>query len=244
MPAIVPARSPVHIFSTPSASTGRSWAVAAMVARCREELPPAHELSTLMMATSLRPALRSQVWPADAALVAQAAGHGVADDDQAELVRRHAGVGQGLVHDLVGHGLGREVAPAHVGHAGAEDGDVGGGHADTPSSAGRQLADEGSLQQAEMLHGRRAGHHHEDVAGAGVGVAVQRRGAGLGRARHEMALEGLGRQPVELGEPLGAPDGRLVVVSDTRKDDHAGLHGLGISAGLAVSRRRAARAVP
>ena len=63
MPAIVSARSPVHIFSTPSASTGRSWAVAAMVARCRDELPPAHELSTLTMATSLSPALRSQVWP-------------------------------------------------------------------------------------------------------------------------------------------------------------------------------------
>ena len=63
MPAIVPARSPVHIFSTPRASTGRSWAVAAIVARCREELPPAHELSTLTMATSLSPALLSQVWP-------------------------------------------------------------------------------------------------------------------------------------------------------------------------------------
>ena len=37
--------------------------VAAMVARCRAELPPAHELSTLMMATSLSPALRSQVCP-------------------------------------------------------------------------------------------------------------------------------------------------------------------------------------
>ncbi len=63
MPAMVPARSPVHIFSTPRASTGRSWAMAAMVARCSEELPPAHELSTLTMATSLRPALLSQVWP-------------------------------------------------------------------------------------------------------------------------------------------------------------------------------------
>ena len=78
MPAIVCARSPVHIFSTPRASTGRSGLAAAMVARCSAELPPAHELSTLTMAASLRPALRSQVWPAHAALVAQAAGHGVA----------------------------------------------------------------------------------------------------------------------------------------------------------------------
>ncbi len=36
---------------------------ATMVAKCSAELPPAQELSTLMMATSLRPALRSQVWP-------------------------------------------------------------------------------------------------------------------------------------------------------------------------------------
>ena len=63
MPAIVPARSPVHIFSTPSARMGRSCAMAASVARCSEELPPAQELSTLMMATSLRPAFLSQVCP-------------------------------------------------------------------------------------------------------------------------------------------------------------------------------------
>ena len=63
IPAIVPARSPVHIFSTPRARTGRSCTVAAIVARCSAELPPAHELSTLMIAASLRPALRSQLWP-------------------------------------------------------------------------------------------------------------------------------------------------------------------------------------
>ena len=57
------ARSPVHIFSTPRASTGRSDTAAAMVARCSAELPPAQELSTLMMAASLSPALRSQVCP-------------------------------------------------------------------------------------------------------------------------------------------------------------------------------------
>ena len=63
IPAIVSERLPVHIFSTPSASTGRSWTVAAIVARCRAELPPAHELSTLMIAASFSPALRSHVCP-------------------------------------------------------------------------------------------------------------------------------------------------------------------------------------
>ena len=63
MPAIVCVRSPVHIFSTPRARTGRSSAAAIRVARCRAELPPAHELSTLTMATSLSPALRSQDCP-------------------------------------------------------------------------------------------------------------------------------------------------------------------------------------
>ena len=47
-----------------------------------------------------------------------------------------------------------------------------------------------------------------------------------------MAAEGLGRQPVELGQPGGAPAGRLVVVSDAGEDDDPGLDGLGIAAGL------------
>ena len=54
MPARVAARSPVHIFSTPTASTVGVPAAAARVARWRAEAPPAQELSTLTM-----PALRS-----------------------------------------------------------------------------------------------------------------------------------------------------------------------------------------
>ena len=72
--------------------------------------------------------------PAHAALVAQAVGHGVPDDDEPEIVRGQAGVAQRLVHHLVGHRLGREVAPAHVGHAGAQNGDVVAAHAGTSSS--------------------------------------------------------------------------------------------------------------
>src|SRR6202044_2872623 len=75
--------------------------------------------------------------PPHAGLVTQAPGHRIAHDDQAEIVGRHAGIAEGLVHDLVGHGVGRLVAPAHVAHAGAEDGHVGGLHAETPASACR-----------------------------------------------------------------------------------------------------------
>ena len=114
-----PDRSPVHIFSTPRARTGRSWTAAAMVARWSAELPPAHELSTLIMATSLSPALRSQVWPRHAALVEQPSPHGVAAQHEAEVARGHAGVGQRFVGYLIGHGLGLEVAAGHVGHPGA-----------------------------------------------------------------------------------------------------------------------------
>ena len=60
MPARVAARSPVHIFSTPTTSTGASEARAAMAPRCRAEVPLAHELSTLTIGTSPRLALRSQ----------------------------------------------------------------------------------------------------------------------------------------------------------------------------------------
>ena len=70
---------------------------------------------------------------------------------------------------------GVEVAPAHVGHAGAEDGDVGRAHAGTPVRTRRSLAGERGAQQAEVLDGGRPGHHHDDVAGPGVRVAAQAR---------------------------------------------------------------------
>ena len=79
----------------------------------------------------VEPRLAQPALAAHAALVVQPPGHGVADDDEPELVRRHAGVVERLVCHLVGHGVGLEVAPAHVGHAGPEDGDVGRAHAGT-----------------------------------------------------------------------------------------------------------------
>ena len=63
MPARVAARSPVHIFSTPTASTVPAPPRVARVARWRAEAPPAHELSTLMMPALRRPAPRRKVWP-------------------------------------------------------------------------------------------------------------------------------------------------------------------------------------
>jgi len=75
-------------------------------------------------------------------------------------------------------------------------------------------------------------HHDEDVTGPGIGVAAERSSARLGRARHQVTVERLGREAVELREPLGALGWGLVVVSDTRKDDDASLYGFGITAGL------------
>ena len=56
-------RSPVHIFSTPTASTVPVPARLARVARCSAEEPPAQELSTLTMPAFRRPARPRNVWP-------------------------------------------------------------------------------------------------------------------------------------------------------------------------------------
>jgi hypothetical protein len=67
-------------------------------------------------------------------LIAQSSRHRIPHDDQTEIVGRHPGVAEGLVHDLVRQGVGLLIATAHVAHAGAEDGDVSALHADTPAS--------------------------------------------------------------------------------------------------------------
>ena len=78
------------------------------------------------------------------------------DDDEPEVVRGEAGIIQGFVHDLVGHRLGRQVTPAHVGHARAENGDVVAAHAALLQQSGRrQSAGEGrACSGAEVLDGR------------------------------------------------------------------------------------------
>ena len=107
--------------------------------RCRAEVPPAHELSTLTTGTSPRPDLRSHDWPRMQPWSQQPAAQGVADDDQGELVGLDAGVGEGLVDRLVGHGLGGQVPPAHVRHPRPEDGHlVAPAHAPTSAGSGRR----------------------------------------------------------------------------------------------------------
>src|SRR5664280_2925847 len=63
MPARVALRSPVHIFSTPTASTVPVPAMVARVAMWRAEEPPAHELSTLMIPAWRSPDRLRNVWP-------------------------------------------------------------------------------------------------------------------------------------------------------------------------------------
>src|SRR5450755_5098005 len=69
---------------------------------------------------------------------------------------------------------------------------------------------EGGPQRGEVRQGAGAGHHDDDVAGPGLCEVVQLGGAGVGRTGHQMAVERLGGEAVELGQPLrpslvGAP---------------------------------------
>ena len=63
---------------------------------------------------------REERLTADATLVEEPAGRGVAEDDQVDSGGVHAGVGNGLAHDLVRHVLEGPVPPVHRGdgHAG------------------------------------------------------------------------------------------------------------------------------
>ena len=238
MPAMVPARSPVHIFSTPRASTGRSWTVAAMVARCRAELPPAHELSTLTMAASLSPALRSQVCPRTQPWSLSRPAMALPRMTRPSSSGREPGVAEGLVHHLVGHGLEGQIATAHVGHAGADDGDVGRCSCALPPPGPGCRADEGGAQQAEVLHRRRTGHHHDDVPCPGIGIAPEAR---RHRTRVIRPPGGAGRPwPAarRAGRASRAPRAGASASSPTRtKTTTPGLDGLGVRPAAAVSFR-------
>ena len=60
IPEMVSPRSPVHIFSTPTTSTGDCPPRAAMIPMCRAEEPLAQELSTLTTPADPSPACRNQ----------------------------------------------------------------------------------------------------------------------------------------------------------------------------------------
>ena len=68
-----------------------------------------------------QPGVEQEALAPDAGLVEEPAGGGVPEDDQVDLVGGQPGVGQGVVDDLVGHGLDGEVAPLHGGGGGADD---------------------------------------------------------------------------------------------------------------------------
>src|ERR1019366_2735949 len=109
---------------------------------------------------------------------------------------------------------------------------------------------EGGPQRGEVRRGAGTGHHDDDVAGPGLREAVQLGGTGVGRPGHQMAVERLGGEAVELGQPLrpslvGVPVW-FAVVTDMHEDHHArrddigwatGLHGLtaqGVEGGTAL----------
>ena len=88
IPAIVSARSPVHIFSTPSASTGRSWTRGRHGGQVQGRAAAGARVVDVDDGRVAEAGLAQPGLAAHAALVAQPAGHGVAHDDEAELVRR------------------------------------------------------------------------------------------------------------------------------------------------------------
>src|SRR5665213_3250381 len=57
----------------------------------------------------------------DAGLIEEPAGGGVPEDHQVDLIGGQPGVGQGVIDDLVGHGLDGEVPALHGSGGGADD---------------------------------------------------------------------------------------------------------------------------
>ena len=140
--------------------------------------------------------------PAHAALVAQPTGHGVAHDDEAELVGGHAGVAERLVRRP------RRPWCRAPGRAGSCRSCRCRGwrrrcrSCRAPRPATGCCVPANALRRSgEMLDGGRPGHHDDDVARPGLGIAAQGGGAGLGRTGHQVPLERLGRQAVQLREP-------------------------------------------
>src|SRR5580693_8012870 len=95
---------------------------------------------------------------------------------------------------------------------------------------------EGGAQRGEVRQGAGAGHHDDDVAGPRPREAEQLGGASVGRTGHQMAVERLGGESVELGQPLRPPPVGvpvwLAVVADVHEDHHARRDDVGWAPGL------------
>ena len=181
--------------------------------------------------------------PAHAALIAQPARGGVADDHEADVGGGEAGLTEGGADRLLGHRLELEVAPAEVGHPGAEDRDL----RLVPAHAGDPVRMRSSGANAarrfrEVLDRRGPGDHHRDVLRPGLDVLVQPLGAHVGRAGGDVPGEGLGWEPVHVREPLRAL-GRGLVVAHAGEHHDPGRHGVGVTPDASASRRSSESAV-
>ena len=175
------------------------------------------------------PGLAQPALAAHATLVAQTAGHRVAEDHEPQLLGRHAGVTERLERHLVGHGLEGEVPPAHVGHAGAQDGHVRPDHARGSGQHRLLSGGEGLMKQCEVVHGGPTRNHDHDVARPGLPVGAQALGAARRCPGDEMSAERLGRKAIELRQPCRAALGGLSVFADTGEDHHGGLDHVGVA---------------
>ena len=121
-PASVAARSPVHIFSTPSTSTGRSSAMAASDAEVQRRGAPGTRVVDVDDRDVAQAGLAQPGLAPDAPLVVEPAPERRCRRRPGRARRVTPASARASCDDLEGHLLGREVPPAHVRHAGAEDG--------------------------------------------------------------------------------------------------------------------------
>ena len=223
MPARVPVRSPVHIFSTPTMRTARSDVRALSVPRCRALAPPAHELSTLTIGTSPRPPLRSQAWPRTqpwsfsrppVALATMTSDRSAGSTPASAMATETAWCAScsGVMSRRLMSVMPIPVtATESVAMGRVRCGDLDGGPTDPRPERG--------LQRLEVLQRIVGGHHDHDVLRARPPVGVDGRGAVVGRPADEVPGEGARRDAVERGEPLAARGEGAFGVPDAEEHD-------------------------
>ena len=172
----------------------------AEVPRCSAEAPPAHELSTLTTGTSPRPALRSHVWPRMQPWSQSRPPRALATTTSESRCGSTPASASASCTDLVGHGLGGQVPPAHVGHPRPQD-----GHrfaaarvvrGPGPGPVSPQGARHGAVSCAHRTTSARSGRVLPDAPRAGPRSA---------RRPARRSERGRGRPPAAVGRRAGRP---------------------------------------
>src|SRR5580704_10180677 len=220
MPASVSPRSPVHIFSTPTARTVPAPAKVARVARCSAEDPPPQELSTFTIAALRSPASLRYDWPrrhpwssrrpavalpkttrliCSGSTWASARASFTTVRDSSSAVRSGRFMGVRAVPTMCAR-WSMVSSLSSQRHAG-------------PGQGGDQ-----ALELVDRLVRREIDRHVLCPGPAEEGHDLGDLG---GRAAHQMALERFGRDAVQGGHPSGAAaPGRRRIVVDAHEQHH------------------------